>query len=64
MKQMQSEIAEFHEQIDRHEDLRLAYVLVQRRIREFRARGTDVPSALLVLERHLLQECFAESQGR
>lgn len=64
MKQMQSEIAELNEHLDRHEDLRLSYVLVQRRIREYRARGSDVPTALLVLERHLFQECLAESQGR
>jgi prefoldin subunit 5 len=64
MKQVQSEIAEFNQQLENLQDLRSSYALVQERIRTYRLKGSEVPEALIRIERRLLNECLAESQGR
>lgn len=64
MKQLQSEIADLSEQVERAEDPRTACVLVERGISEFRLKRLAVPEALLKMERRLLDECRAELQGR
>jgi len=64
MKQVQSEIAEFNQQLENLQDLRRSYALVQERIRTYRLKGSEVPEALIQIERRLLNECLAESQGR
>lgn len=46
------------------EDPRLAYARVQREIEALRARGTPVPEELKRLQRQLVSECAAVSQGR
>lgn len=62
--QMQSEIAEINGQMEAIEDPRQCYALVQERIRTYRARGITIPDDLARIERQLLTECLAESQGR
>jgi prefoldin subunit 5 len=64
MKQVQSTIAEFNQQLENLQDLRRSYALVQERIRTYRLKGSEVPEALIQIERRLLNECLAESQGR
>ena len=49
------------EQID---DPRRCYALVQERIQRLRKAGTLVPDDLARIERSLMVECLAESQGR
>jgi chorismate mutase len=61
---MQAEIAEISQRIDEIEDPRRCYALVQERIRRLRAEGTRVPADLERMERQLMVECLAESQGR
>ncbi len=63
-EQMQSEIAEINHRIDELQDPRDCYALVQDRIRTYRSRGTAVPDDLQRLERQLMTECMAQSQGR
>ena len=62
MKQVQSEIAEFNQQLENLQDLRRSCALVQERIRTYRLKGSEVPEALIQIERRLLNECLA--QGR
>lgn len=62
--QMQSEIAEISGQMEALEDPRQCYALVQERIRRYRDRGVTPPDELARMERQLLTECLAESQGR
>ena len=64
MKQVQNEITEFNQQLENLQDLRRSYALVQERIRTYRLKGSEVPEALIQIERRLLNECLAESQGR
>lgn len=64
MKQVQSTIAEFNQQLENLQDLRRSYALVQERIRTYRLKGSEVPEALIQIERRLLNECLAELQGR
>lgn len=56
------ELVQQMEQSD--EDPRRCYALVQERIREYRASGLKVPDDLSQLERRLMTECMAASQGR
>jgi hypothetical protein len=50
--------------IDEHDDPRDAYALVQERIREYRSAGWSVPEELIRVERSMMTEFMAESQGR
>jgi hypothetical protein len=63
-EQMQSEIADLNRQMEAMDDPRRCYALVQERIRKYRQSGANVPQDLALLERQLLTECLAESQGR
>lgn len=63
-EQMQSEIAEISQRIDELSDPRRSYALVKERIGKMRQSGTKVPAELERLERSLMVECLAESQGR
>jgi hypothetical protein len=50
--------------LDAHDDPRDAYALVQERIREYRSAGWSVPEELIRVERSMVTEFMAESQGR
>lgn len=63
-QQMQSEIAQINGAIDGLDDPRESYTLVHERIREYRRSGSAVPEELAVMERRLMRECIAASQGR
>lgn len=62
--QMQSEIAEINVKMEAIEDPRACWAMVQERIRQYRKQGTTVPEELARIERRLMAECLAESQGR
>lgn len=62
--QMQSEIADLNVTIDKIDDPRRSYALVQERIRLFRERGWGIPRDLALIERSLAVACLEESQGR
>lgn len=63
-EQMQSEIAEINSTIEQIDDPRRCYALVKERIERLRIAGTMVPDDLARIERSLMVECLAESQGR
>ncbi len=46
------------------DDPRRCVALVQQRMREYRQTGTSIPEDLVRLERRLMTECMAASQGR
>lgn len=59
------DIADLVQQMEQSEDdPRACYALVQRRIREYRQAGRSVPDDLARMERSLMTECMAASQGR
>lgn len=58
------EIAEINSRIEEAEDPRECYQLVREKIKMRERRGESVPDDLLRLERTLLTECNAQSQGR
>ncbi len=62
--QMQSEIAELNTELEEVEDARECYAMVQARIRRYRQAGQKVPEDLTLIERRLMNECMAASQGR
>ena len=62
--QMQSEIAEINQKIELIDDPRRCYALVQERISKIRQSGSMVPEDLARIEKRLMVECLAESQGR
>ena len=62
--QMQSEIAEINQRIEQIDDPRRCYALVQEKIQRLRQSGTGVPEDLKRIERQLMADCLAESQGR
>lgn len=62
--QMQSEIAELNSVLDDMDDPREAYAKVQARIRYYRQAGMTVPHDLTLIEKRLVTECMAASQGR
>jgi hypothetical protein len=62
--QMQSEIAELNTELEEVEDPRDCYAMVQARIRRYRQAGRKVPEDLALIERRLMNECMAASQGR
>ena len=46
------------------DDPRRCVALVQQRMREYRQTGTSIPEDMVRLERRLMTECMAASQGR
>jgi hypothetical protein len=62
--QMQSEIAELNAKMEKIDDPRRCYALVQERIRQLQLRGWEIPQDLALIERRLATECLCESQGR
>lgn len=63
-EQMQAEIAQISGAMDRFDDPRESYRVVVERIREYRNSGAAVPEELTQMERRLMRECIAASQGR
>jgi hypothetical protein len=62
--QMQSEIAELNIELEQTDDPREAYAKVQAKIRRYRQAGMKVPEDLALIEKRLMTECMAASQGR
>jgi len=62
--QMQAEIAALNIELDQTDDPREGYAKVQAKIRKFRQAGLKVPEDLVLIERRLVYECMAASQGR
>lgn len=62
--QMQSEVAELNVELDELDDPRECYVKVQAKIRQYRQSGLNVPEELTLIEKRLMAECLAASQGR
>lgn len=62
--QMQSEIAQLNQELEQTDDPRECYALVQARIRAYRQAGLRVPDDLALIEKRLMAECMAASQGR
>ena len=61
----QVEIADLVKQMEQSEDdPRRCYALVKQRITECRQAGRAVPEDLVRMERLLMRECMAQSQGR
>lgn len=58
------EVAALNQQFDALEDPRECYRLVKDRIRQHQNDGKAIPEDLTILERQLMCECMAESQGR
>lgn len=63
-KNEEVEIAEINSKIEELEDPRACYRLVREKIRTHEQKGERIPEDLRRLERTLLNECNAESQGR
>ncbi len=64
LESVKAEIAEINSRIEETEDPREGYQLVREKIRSHELRGEAIPDDLRRLERSLLTECNAESQGR
>ena len=62
--QMQSEIAELNIELDQTDDPREAYAKVQSKVRRYRQAEVKVPDELALIEKRLMHECMAASQGR
>lgn len=62
--QMQSEIAQLNTEIEQLDDPRECYAKVQAKIRRYRQAGMNVPEDLALIEKRLMAECMAASQGR
>jgi len=62
--QMQSEIAELNTELEQTDDPRECYAKVQAKIRQYRQSGMKVPEDLALIEKRLMAECMAASQGR
>lgn len=58
------EVAALNQEFDALDDPRDCYRLVKEHIRRHHNEGTRVPEDLTLLERQLMCECMAESQGR
>ncbi len=63
-QQMSADVAELSKQFEQMDDPRQCYRLVKERIGQYQQTGNDIPSDLARLERQLMVECMAESQGR
>lgn len=59
-----NEVTALNQKVDALDDPRESYRLVRERIRQHRLSGKTVPEDLAILEKHLMRECMAESQGR
>lgn len=59
-----AEIAEINTKLEMSDDPRDCYRLVREKIKRHEVRGEMIPEDLRRLERSLLAECNAESQGR
>ena len=64
LEQMQSEIADLNGRLESISEPRQCYLLVQERIRQYRAAGWSIPEEIRTIEKQLMVECLAESQGR
>jgi hypothetical protein len=62
--QMQGEIAQLNSELELTDDPREGYVKVQAKIRGYRQAGVKVPDDLMLIEKRLVAECLAASQGR
>ncbi len=62
--QMQSEIAELNVELEEVDDPRECYAIVQAKIRGYRQAGLTVPEDLALIEKRVMAECMAASQGR
>lgn len=58
------DIAEINRLIEECDDPRDGFAIVQERIREYKEAGWPVPAELVRIERNLMTEFMAESQGR
>lgn len=58
------EVAELNGLIDENDDPRECYAAVRDCIRRHREAGEEIPEDLQRLEKVMLTECLAESQGR
>ena len=58
------EVADLNQQYEATDDPRECYRLVQEQIQHHHKEGSKVPEDLAILERQLMRECAAESQGR
>jgi hypothetical protein len=63
-KQSGADIAVLLTSIEDHDDPRDAYAMLQERISEYRSAGWSVPDELIRVERTMMTEFMAESQGR
>lgn len=61
---VKAEIAEINSRIEDQDDPRNCIQLVREKMRKHEQRGEAVPDDLRRLERALIAECNAESQGR
>ena len=61
---VRAEIAEINSRIEDQEDPRDCIQLVREKMRTHEQRGEAIPDDLRRLERTLLTECNAQSQGR
>jgi len=62
--QMQGEIAQLNSELEQTDDPREGYAKVQAKIRGYRQAGIKVPDDLVLIEKQLVAECLAASQGR
>jgi hypothetical protein len=62
--QMQGEIAQLNSELEESDDPRECYAKVQAKIGQYRQEGIKVPDDLALIERRLVAECMAASQGR
>lgn len=62
--QMQGEIAQLNSELEQSDDPRECYAKVQAKIRRYRQDGIKVPDDLALIEKRLMAECMAASQGR
>ena len=62
--QMQGEIAQLNIELEQTDDPREGCAKVQAKIRSYHQAGTRVPDDLALIEKRLVAECMAASQGR
>jgi hypothetical protein len=63
-EKLYEDFAVLMDEIQGADDPRVAYAIVQDRINEYRSAGWAVPDDLIRVERNLMTEFMAESQGR
>ncbi len=62
--QMQAEIADLNVRLDQIDDPRQCWVMLQEKIDQMKSAGWVIPEDIKLMERQLMTECLAESQGR